>query len=186
MNLSFKMWVVFFSLPPDFVYPWVESLDWERQRKKINDRWQWKQREGRLWYRGVREILTVLTSLLCPTPRTFEILNSRFSVCITQGTQYENVHLTDFIMYAMKSTWHGTASRAKFLALAVPCACAWLAPGDCGWQASFLRWVCILPVRGACCMQFTLYTAFEAPNLRLENYSRDRRPFYWELQTRRI
>lgn len=50
-----------------------------------------------------KRILTALAVFYGPSPKPLQFGIDSFSLCITWGTQYECVHLTDFIMYAVKS-----------------------------------------------------------------------------------
>lgn len=64
--------------------------------------------------------------------------------------QYENVHLTDFIMSPVKKTWHDTISSARFFCSACAGCLGLAASQGWRWQASCLRWGCVLPFPGAC------------------------------------
>lgn len=119
---------------------------------------------------------------LCVHPRTFKILNSQFFfLCITWGTQYESVHLTDFVMYTVKSTGHDTVPRAKFFLICVcfvPVVGRFTAPSLAGLvpkvrlhfaSSTGLLWLGLLS------------TESEAQNLRLKKNSRKLRLFFFFL-----
>lgn len=121
-------------------------------------------------------------SLLWPTPKTFTILNGQFFSLYHMGNTVWACS-SDWLYYVCGEeylTWHSESCQVASAALR---ACAWLTLADGSWPASVLRWDCILPFQGACCMGFTLYAASEAPHLGFKNDSRELRLFHWELQT---
>lgn len=147
-----------------FAYPWIESLDWGRQKREMNNWWSRRLWEGGLWYCSSQRIRRLSILFFFCVPLKFSIVQFFYFLHHVGNTVWECS--SDWLYYVYNDeywTWHNAPCQVLFISVCfVPVVGWWMGLGLAGLApkvrlhfapSSSLPWLC------------SLYTEFEAPNL---------------------